>query len=242
MRRKTSLDQKIEWAQNFVNRYYPNFKDAETRYEELIKSSLNKGMIVLDAGCGKAGILGKHVGEAKTAVGIDVDRESLKGNVLLNNLVVGNLEELPFKDETLDVIACQWVLEHLKEPQGALRELYRTLKKGGQLVVVTSNIYNYVMILSRLMPLNLKQKILAKLGRGESDTFPTYYRCNSPSKLLKMTESAGFQKEEFHLVGNPFYFFTSKHLFALAVLYEKLTDLPFLGKGKIHMVALFVKE
>ncbi len=237
-----SLERKIKWARSFVDRYYPNFKDAETRYEELIKSSLNKGMVVLDAGCGKAGILGKYAGEAKTVVGIDADRESLKSNPLLNNLIVGNLEDLPFKDESFHLITCQWTLEHLEEPQKAFQEFNRLLKKGGQLIVITSNIYNYVMILSKLMPLSLKQKILAKLGRGESDTFPTYYRCNSPSRLLKMTKSTGFQKRRFELVGNPFYFFVSKPLFILAVLYERLTDRPFLRKGKIHMVASFVKK
>jgi ubiquinone/menaquinone biosynthesis C-methylase UbiE len=242
MGEEMSLEQKIKWARSFVDKYYPNFKDAETRYEELIKSSLNEKMVVLDAGCGKAGILGKYAGEAKTVVGIDADKESLKANTLLNNLIVGNLEELPFKDKSFDLIACQWVLEHLKEPQRALKDFNRALKKGGQLIIVTPNVYNYVMILSRLMPLNPKQKILAKLGRGESDTFPTYYRCNSFSKLLKMTKSTGFQKGDFKLVGNPFYFFVSKPLFMLAVLYEKLTDLPLLKKGKIHIVASFVKK
>ncbi|MCV6629588.1 MAG: methyltransferase domain-containing protein [Flavobacteriaceae bacterium] len=39
--------------------------------------------------------------------------------------------ELPFEDESFDVILCNHVLEHIPDDNKAMRELYRVLKTGG---------------------------------------------------------------------------------------------------------------
>lgn len=39
--------------------------------------------------------------------------------------------DLPFEDETFDVIFCNHVLEHVTEDTKAMHELYRVMKKGG---------------------------------------------------------------------------------------------------------------
>ena len=39
--------------------------------------------------------------------------------------------DLPFEDESFDVILCNHVLEHIPNDEKALKELYRILKKGG---------------------------------------------------------------------------------------------------------------
>lgn len=41
---------------------------------------------------------------------------------------------LPFEDSSFDCALCTAVLEHIKDPQGALREAFRVLKPGGHLV------------------------------------------------------------------------------------------------------------
>lgn len=45
--------------------------------------------------------------------------------------IVGDIHELPFADNSIDVIICSSVLEHVEEPQRAVREMYRVLKPGG---------------------------------------------------------------------------------------------------------------
>ena len=49
--------------------------------------------------------------------------------------VVGNGENLPFLDETFDLIINQAVLEHVKRPERIVNEIYRVLKKGGYVYV-----------------------------------------------------------------------------------------------------------
>lgn len=45
--------------------------------------------------------------------------------------VVGDIQKLPLKSESVDGIICNSVLEHVFEPQIAVREIYRILKPGG---------------------------------------------------------------------------------------------------------------
>ncbi|HYX27078.1 MAG TPA: methyltransferase domain-containing protein [Pyrinomonadaceae bacterium] len=55
----------------------------------------------------------------------------------------GNLDaELPFSDRSFDYVTCLEGLEHIENPQQAMREFARVLKPGGHLVVSVPNILN----------------------------------------------------------------------------------------------------
>ena len=48
--------------------------------------------------------------------------------------VVADICDLPFEDQTYDLILCNHVLEHIPDDLKAMNELYRILKKGGKLI------------------------------------------------------------------------------------------------------------
>jgi len=55
----------------------------------------------------------------------------------------GNLDaELPFSDRSFDYITCLEGLEHIENPQQAMREFARLLKPGGHLIISVPNILN----------------------------------------------------------------------------------------------------
>ncbi len=55
----------------------------------------------------------------------------------------GNLDaELPFSDRSFDYVTCLEGLEHIENPQQAMREFARVLKPGGHLIVSVPNILN----------------------------------------------------------------------------------------------------
>ena len=55
----------------------------------------------------------------------------------------GNLEErLDYADDSFDSIVCVEGLEHAENPQNAIREFARLLRKGGHLIVSVPNILN----------------------------------------------------------------------------------------------------
>jgi SAM-dependent methyltransferase len=44
-----------------------------------------------------------------------------------------DIQEMKFEDETFDIIVCNAILEHVENPQQAIAELYRVLKKEGRI-------------------------------------------------------------------------------------------------------------
>jgi SAM-dependent methyltransferase len=49
--------------------------------------------------------------------------------------VASSLDCLPFESDIFDIIICTQVLEHVQEPQSVLKELFRTLKRGGVVLI-----------------------------------------------------------------------------------------------------------
>lgn len=51
--------------------------------------------------------------------------------------VIGNSEELPFRDASFDLVLCTDALQYFPEPKLAMREMHRVLKTGGVLILST---------------------------------------------------------------------------------------------------------
>lgn len=89
---------------------------------------------LLDAGCGEgfvADIFQKAMPGARIT-GFDVLEDSVKLASLRNPLAsfaVGDIYDTGFEDSSFDVVYCLEVLEHLHEPDRALRELARVARK-----------------------------------------------------------------------------------------------------------------
>lgn len=90
---------------------------------------------ILDAGCGKGEAMGffNKCGKFK-AVGIDIFRPYLKeakNKGYFQDLILGDVRYLPFKDKSFDVVICMEVLEHLEKVDGykLLDELKRVARK-----------------------------------------------------------------------------------------------------------------
>src|SRR6476659_5521983 len=106
---------------------------------------LKPGMRLLDVGCGPGSItrgLAERLVPGEV-VGIDLSQEALAsaredaaarglGNL---SYVEGSVYELPFPDASFDVVFAHQVLQHLKEPSAAIREMLRVLRRGGWIAV-----------------------------------------------------------------------------------------------------------
>jgi SAM-dependent methyltransferase len=60
-------------------------------------------------------------------------------------------KELPYQDESFDVVHANQVIEHLHNTDILLKEVYRVLKAGGYLVISTPNLASFHNILHLLM-------------------------------------------------------------------------------------------
>ena len=92
---------------------------------------------VLDAGCGEGETLERLGGLLDGAVtGIDLNRDSVEfaaRRIPSGSFQVGDLTDLPFEDDSFDLVLCLEVLEHIPDPVPALAELSRVCR--GDLVL-----------------------------------------------------------------------------------------------------------
>ena len=52
-----------------------------------------------------------------------------------------DVQQIPLEDESIDVVICNHILEHVEDDRKALRELHRILRKGGWGVVLVPQDY-----------------------------------------------------------------------------------------------------
>ena len=109
-------------------------------------ADLRGGEVVLDLGSG-GGIdvllVAKKVGQKGRVVGVDMTpemiekaRESVEKMGLQNvEFKLGEIEELPIRDESVDVVISNCVINLSPDKAKAFREAYRVLKNGGRMVI-----------------------------------------------------------------------------------------------------------
>lgn len=104
------------------------------------------GQVVLDLGCGGGHLVREFalaVGDGGRAVGLDASAEqietarSLCSDLPAAELVQGDATELLFDDGTFDGLACIQALEYILDPDRALIESRRVLKRAGKAAFVS---------------------------------------------------------------------------------------------------------
>lgn len=92
---------------------------------------------ILDAGCG-TGLLAKKLEKIGSVVAVDYQSEAYKfAKKRKVNVIQASIINLPFKNNTFDLITCIDVIYHqsIKDDNLAFNELYRVLKKNGLLII-----------------------------------------------------------------------------------------------------------
>jgi ubiquinone/menaquinone biosynthesis C-methylase UbiE len=106
---------------------------------------LRPGMRLLDVGCGPGSItrgLAERVAPGPV-IGLDLSRETLaaaRHEAAARGLAnlryeEGSVYQLPFPDASFDVVYAHQVVQHLRDPGAALREMLRVLRSGGLVAV-----------------------------------------------------------------------------------------------------------
>lgn len=146
--------------------YFGEYRDFwwNADFLELMAKRLNFAQTtdVLDVGCG-VGHWGQLLAPlfTKNARVIGIDREEVwvakateraKAFGLGDryHYQIGDVTALPFADDEFDLVTCQTVLIHLKDPKVGLREMMRVLKPGGVLLVAEPNNFANRAIMSSL--------------------------------------------------------------------------------------------
>lgn len=204
--------------------YGPEFISPIQHFNSLIRSFLNSSSCVLHAGCGVDESIGLHAIAGHT-VGLDY-LSYLSANHDLDDAVVGDLECVPFKAASFDLVVSRWVIEHLSDPFRFFQESSRVLRPGGKLVILTPNVYYYAVVITRLSPLSFQKWFVKNILHENPDgVFKTFYRSNTRSQLSAHAKKAGLtQQYSVILEGKPSLLAFSKLSFLIGILYERLIN------------------
>jgi SAM-dependent methyltransferase len=155
------------------------------------------GKDVADIGCGyQATIMRRYLDSARSVLLVDLClADDLKVHpkvTAIEGELPGVLTQLP--DRSLDVIFCMSVIEHLWEPEVALKELRRLLRPGG---VCAINVPSWA-------GKRLLEYSAFKLGRsaaGEIEDHKMYY---DPRDLWPLLVQAGFRPSHIRVFKHKF--------------------------------------
>lgn len=122
-------------SKNFLKRWM--IKRLNKKILELLNQSIEdlslERIKILDAGCGE-GFISNLIYSCipnVEIVGLEYTREALeiarKNNKNITYMQ-GDIYEMPFAENSFDIVICTEVLEHLDKPESALKELKRTAK------------------------------------------------------------------------------------------------------------------
>jgi ubiquinone/menaquinone biosynthesis C-methylase UbiE len=111
-------------------------------YDEAV--SYAAGRDVLDVGCNTGYGTIRFMPVARRVVGVDVSPRAIEAARLRATdgrpeFVLGGGLELPFPDDSFDLVTSFQVLEHVPDPRVFLRELTRVTRPGGHVILATPN-------------------------------------------------------------------------------------------------------
>ncbi len=233
----------VKWMdQHLYPAYANNWDDALLR--ESILTQLHPSHTVLDVGAG-AGIVEQTRlrGLADKVCGVDPDPRVLE-NPYLDDAHIGIGEKIPYDSETFDVVFCNNVFEHLEQPERVFAEVARVLKPGGCFISKTPNRWHYVPVIASCTPHWFHEAINRRRGRDEDDTFPTYYRANSPRAIRRLANEGGLEVEQIQLFeGRPEYLRLSPLTYAVGWCYERMVNvLPGMSGFRVVMITTLRKH
>jgi arsenite methyltransferase len=160
---------------------------------------LKEGEVIVDLGSGgglDCFLAAKKVGEKGRVIGVDMTAEMLdkarencrRGGYRNVEFRLGEIENLPIADNTVDVIISNCVINLSPNKRRVFEEAFRVLKPGGRLMISD-------MVLLKELPEAVKKSVLAYVGCISGAEMKTEY--------VKLMENAGFEEvkviEEAHL-------------------------------------------
>lgn len=139
-----------------------------------------RGARLLEIGSGMGHLVGQ-LEDTFQPYGMDLNHWAVKQSksvIEKTNLQTASAQDLPFSDNSFNVVIIKHIVEHLPNPQKAIQEIGRVIEPGGTLILATPNLD------SMLKPWKGDKWI------GYQD--PTHISLKRPAEWLDMIRSAGF--------------------------------------------------
>lgn len=122
------------------DRVNPIFYSNEMRKTVVDMANVGEGDFVLEVGCGTGfttAEIVRRVGE-ENVVAVDLTPEQMMKAVakFKSNFILGDAENLPFRDNSFDAAISAGSIEYWPNPQKGIEEMARVTKSGGRVVIL----------------------------------------------------------------------------------------------------------
>jgi SAM-dependent methyltransferase len=223
----------------FDPRFYPEVAfggmpriDGVVQFYSRVNSLVGPDSIVVDFGCGQGREdpipfrrgLRNLKGKAGKVIGLDID-VAAKDNPTIDEFhLLTPVCSWPLPDGSVDLIICDYVLEHLQEPGLLFAEAKRTLRTGGVLCIATTNLLSYVGLATKLVPNRFHSRIVTRVqeGRKTEDVFPTLHRCNTMGSVRRQMTKNGFETMMYGFDAGPGYLTFSVIAYTLGYIHQQI--------------------
>lgn len=224
-----------------MQRFYPESRfggftavDGTVAFYTRVQALLQPSSVLVDFGCGRGAYaedplpyrrgLRIFKGRAAQVIGLDASPAGASNPFLDTFYRLQPGAPWPLADAAADLIVCDNVLEHLPQPAAFFSESWRVLRPGGVVCIRTPNRWNYIALLSQIIPNRQHGRVLAraKAGLREEDIFPTFYRCNSLPAMRSALKRHNFAGHVYGYEAEPSYLSFSALAYALGVLHQKV--------------------
>ena len=152
---------------------------------------------ILEVGCGRGALVATEGsgrpwqdlrGPGRQVIGIDIADAGTENPAIDEFRRIPDDGHWPIADSSVDLAVCDFVLEHVTNPEPFVDELRRVLRSGGVFVARTVNRRSPLAMISRAVPNAAHARVLAVVqpGREARDVFPTAYRMNTRRELAAL--------------------------------------------------------
>lgn len=182
----------MEYFDRIAGRYDSWYRTKTGSYVDRTEKRLIFSMMrskkgkALDLGCGTGNYTVELHKRGFDVVGVDLSEKMLeiaRGKLPDVEFVRASAYNLPFNDESFDLVLSVTMFEFLREPERAVREIHRVLKPGGEVIIGTMNGRSLWFLFKRLKTLFV-------------ETAYRYARFYTPGELEGLLIEQGFRDVE----------------------------------------------
>lgn len=192
---KVYPDLEILGSQNYIHQ---NLKEFFLKSDSLKTVNFD----VLDIGCGHCSKNLEPFQDLINLTGIDLDEEAINRHTWLKEKYIGSCENLPFEDNSFDVIFGRYSFEHFSNKEQAISEISRVLRPYGMCILLTVNRHALEFMIAKIFRSKIRSKIKNILMQyPEIDTYETNYLYNDEKEITTLLAKNGLKVQlPIHLV------------------------------------------